>query len=981
MIRDRTEQRRQPAGLPAQLLLVCLLLAGSRSLQAANACFYDGVSQTRLTHIIQQISDRYQTAVITDNTRTDSVWLAQPLGDCSLAEFLDYVIAGSDWHYRLSSAGVVLYFRPQEDGRAVPESTPEEVIVTGVPYLRDPDLAVRYSSNGLMEQAAMAPGQLAGSNDLTASVGRISALTFTQEAGMDRNLSIRGLSSDFTRVLVNGMPMLATSTSIDARGSVNNSRSFDFDVLPQGLFTHVLVSKSVDARGGAGAIGGSVDLRTPLPLPLAQPADSPRQWLSLQAESNTSNGSDGMALAGGLQGISDDGDSGWLLGFSYRDRATEERGFSTVRWQTADWGEQPLLTAEQQALLASGEVFYPRHNRYDLLERQQTTYGLNSALQWHNTGWGDVDLTLFSARTRQEMHEYHISSAGLKTQDLSAVQVNDFAVDDAGMKYGDFSGVDIRSEHNHEMDETRLSQLKLDWYMPFSADIRLHSSLGYQRSVFDSPVHDKVSLMSYDQDFSFDLRPDDRMAVNHYGFDISDPQEWQLYSVTLQDDQVINQYRVASLELEINNSSAVKQYAGVQFQGFFNDRRQAEYDNDSLSGPVGAWYQLTPGHFSSGPGPASLPSHWVVGRQDVIDYLGLTDAELIRDPLQQRRLNEYSWDGWWQTSFEFWQLDWPIRGDAGLRYSATRQFVRGNWQIGDETSAITTRNAYANWLPSLHLVAQARDDLLLRFAYRRDLAQPAIDDLTSPLLLRSSAQLIEGGNTELQPSHAHAFDLAAEWYGTEQQFLALGLFYKRIDSLIVEQVEEVTLDQLPYYNPLWDQQSLPDGIYTYRRPVNGPGTDISGLELSIDLPFYFLPLPFSHLGISAGYALSRGLVRYPLDNGYDTLPPPGLSRHVVNASVWYRSRHFRTGVTLRARSQYLTRVPGANDNDREGVNAAVILGAYASWDVSPQLSLSVDARNLTNEAFDLFVDSSNRVYSYSTTGTEIFAGISLKFGG
>lgn len=957
---------------------VGLLLTGSAYTQAANRCFYDGVSQTTLSHIIQQVSDRYQLAVLTNYPQPDTTWLAQPLGDCSLSEFLNYATANSGWHYRQTAAGVVLFYGPQAQTEVADNKTAEEVIVTGVPFIRDASLASRYNSNTLSTRATLSRGQLAGNNDLTSSVAATSAVAFSQEAGMDRNLSIRGLGADFTRVLVNGMPMLATGTSIDARGSVNNSRSFDFDMLPPGLFTQVELDKSAAARTEEGAIAGSVDLRTPLPL---ADNNAGQQWFALQNEQNLSHDGNGFALSGGLQGARDNGTAGtigWLIGLSYRTRATQERGFSTVRWQTADWGEQPALSVEQQTQLEHGEVFYPRHNRYDILDREQTSYGLNSALQWHNTGWGDFDLTAFMARSQQTMHEYHISSAGLKTQDLSHIRVNDFATRHAGMLYGNFSGVDIRSEHNYETDETRLGQLKFDWYLPLSERVRLHSALGYQRSVFDSPDHDKVTLMSYAQDFSFDLRQNNRFALNHYGFDITNPQEWQLYQINLREDQVINQYRVASFELDIKHNDNFRHFAGTQLQGFLNDRAEGEYNNSDINGPVGEFYQRTPGDFSAGPGPSGLPHHWIVGSHAVIDAFG-TNTALVHDPLQQRRLNEYTWSSWWQTSYDFWQWPWPLRGDLGLRYSATRQLVRGRWSIDSDSSAVNNRSDYDNWLPAFHLVMQARDDLLLRFGYRRDLARPSIEDLTSPLLLRSSARLVEGGNTQLQPSRAHSFDVSAEWYGDEQQFFSTGLFYKRIDSLVVAQVEELTLEQLPYYNPQWDQLALSDGLYTYRRPVNGPGTDISGLELNLQLPFYFLPAALQNFGVRVSYGLNRGLVRYPLDDGVTTLPAPGLSRHVVNGELWFRNQSVSAGLTLKARSQYLTRVPGANDNDREGVNASLITGAYLRWNASSELTFSLDARNLGNEPFDLFVDKTNRVYSYSTTGTEILAGISLNF--
>ena len=952
--------------------LVLLLI----SRPALSACFYDGVSETRLSHMLQQLSQNYGVSAISHLPGDSPV--PQPLGSCSLDEFLSLISQHSHWQAQSSASGIVLSLAEQQ-----PEPKPEpatedaaipEVLVLGMPGGLSAGLETRYASTGLVGQSDMAPGTLTGASDLTTSLGRVSAVTFSQEAGMDRNISIRGLSSDYSRVLVNGMPMLATSASIDARGAVNNSRSFDFNVLPQGLFTQALVSKTTDARTDEGAIGGTVDLRTPMPLD----ADAAQQWLSVQGENNITNGAGGSALAGGFSGATEERAFGWLVGFSLRQRTTEERGYSTVRWQTSDWGDQDLLNAQQQEELDS--LFHPRHNRYDLLLRSQDVAGVTAALQWQDERWGKVGLTLLRAQMEQSLHEYHISAVSLKDQDLSSVVVNDYATDASGMVYGSFSNVDIRSEHNYEVDTTDLSQVKLGWQLPLSGAWTLNSSLGFMNSHFWSPVHDKVSLTAYGQDFSYDLRGNSRIAVNHYGFDITDPTQWQLSRITMAEDQLDNRYQVASMELAFDQGPGLRQYWGMQYQDFANDRGEAEYDNDSVSGLYTAYYQQTPGNFGSGLGVSGLPRSWVVGSQSLIRALGLADATLTRDPTAQRRLDETTWSGWWQSGFEIWTLPWPVRGDAGVRWSATEQRVRGAWLIDDETQAVDNRTQYHNWLPSLHLVAHARDDLLLRFGYSRDLARPSIDNLTSALQLRSSARLVEGGNNRLRPSRAHSFDLAGEWYGDDGQFLSAGLFYKRIDSVIVETVEQVTLDELPYYNPAW--ATLSDGgEYSYRRPVNGPGTDISGVELGAAIPFLWLPAPLNRSGLDLGYALSHGVVRYPLEEGQVTLDAPGLSRHVLSADLWYRADKLKTGLTLRARSRYLTRVPGNNDNDREGVNAAVIVGAYLNWQMSEPLTLSLDLRNITNQAYDQFVDKSNRVYSYSTTGTELMAGVSWRFGG
>ena len=71
-----------------------------------------------------------------------------------------------------------------------------------------------------------------------------------------------------------------------------------------------------------------------------------------------------------------------------------------MRWQAADWGEQNQLSADKQALLASGQVFSPRHNRYDILHRDQETLGVSAAYQWRDDYWGNIDVAVLGASER-----------------------------------------------------------------------------------------------------------------------------------------------------------------------------------------------------------------------------------------------------------------------------------------------------------------------------------------------------------------------------------------------------------------------------------------------------------------------------------------------------------------------------------------------------------------------------------------------------
>src|SRR5690606_35678150 len=91
--------------------------------------------------------------------------------------------------------------------------------------------------------------------NLADSLQRVPGVTITREGGEGRQISLRGLGPDFTRVQVNGMEALGTSSSpMDARGGVSRSRAFDFNIFASELFNQIDVKKSYSADQEEGGI-------------------------------------------------------------------------------------------------------------------------------------------------------------------------------------------------------------------------------------------------------------------------------------------------------------------------------------------------------------------------------------------------------------------------------------------------------------------------------------------------------------------------------------------------------------------------------------------------------------------------------------------------------------------------------------------------------------------------------------------------------
>lgn len=109
----------------------------------------------------------------------------------------------------------------------------EEITVTG---FRDSLFKAReYKRLAMVSQDSILAEDIADFPDLNLadSLQRVPGISITREAGEGRQISLRGLGPDFTRVHINGMEALGiTSSPMDARGSVSRSRAFDFNILP-----------------------------------------------------------------------------------------------------------------------------------------------------------------------------------------------------------------------------------------------------------------------------------------------------------------------------------------------------------------------------------------------------------------------------------------------------------------------------------------------------------------------------------------------------------------------------------------------------------------------------------------------------------------------------------------------------------------------------------------------------------------------------
>lgn len=231
----------------------------------------------------------------------------------------------------LSTAAGTSY--AQENG--ADSSMLEEVVVTGFRQSLATSLNTKRESAGSVdaiyaEDIADFPDQ-----NLAESLQRIPGVAITRDAGEGRQVSVRGLGAQFTRVQINGMEAMSTTGATDSSGGANRSRSFDFNTFASELFTELAVVKTSSASLDEGSLGATIQLQTARPL---DSSDNFNFTVNGQIGYNDLSDESDPRLSAVISGKNDEETFGWLASVSYTKRNALEEGFSTVRWQTAsDW--------------------------------------------------------------------------------------------------------------------------------------------------------------------------------------------------------------------------------------------------------------------------------------------------------------------------------------------------------------------------------------------------------------------------------------------------------------------------------------------------------------------------------------------------------------------------------------------------------------------------------------------------------------------
>jgi len=428
----------------------------------------------------------------------------------------------------------------------------QTVQVSGLRASLESALNAKRQDNGIVDVIkAEDMGKFPDTN-LAESLQRVPGVVIDRDAGEGRNITVRGLGQDFTRVRINGIEGLATTGGTDSSGGTNRGRGFDFNVFASELFSSLTVRKSSSADVDEGSLGATVDLQT------LRPFDLKGFNATIAAKGKYNDGSEKVdpRVAFMLSNTFMDRTLGVLVSGAFSKRRVLEDGFSTVRWDngpssggwcapqgvTANPSNStattcgpaaqgvPRLPASQAATDAYNAAsnpnnFHPRLPRYGRLTHDQDRLGLTASVQWRPQRGTLLTFDMLYSKldaTRQEDFLEAISfsrSASQGGKPQTSVVEAQYAPNGA-LLYGKYNGVDVRAESRYDELNTTFTQPTLTLEHKFNDSWSMSAKVGRANSKFRNPVQTTVTLDALNVNgYTLDFRQDSRAATIGYPFD------------------------------------------------------------------------------------------------------------------------------------------------------------------------------------------------------------------------------------------------------------------------------------------------------------------------------------------------------------------------------------------------------------------------------------------------------------------------------
>ncbi|MES2722253.1 MAG: TonB-dependent receptor, partial [Pseudomonadota bacterium] len=860
----------------------------------------------------------------------------------------------------------------------------------------------------------------------------ISGVAITRDGGEGRQITVRGLGPQFTRVRINGMEALSTAGGTDASGGTNRGRNFDFNIFASDLFNSITVQKTASAETEEGSLGATIDLRTGRPLDY----NGFKFVASAQAGYNALSEEASPRAAAMISNTWADGTFGALASLAYSKRSLLDVGSSTVRWAPGTtfapgFDALPngagLPTTANPAAAANNSAFHPRFPRYDRYDQEQERLGATLALQWKPTDATQLTLDFLYAKLDGNREEQFLeapsfsvggacTAANVNTScGIADTNVVSSTITNGVMTAGTFNDVDLRVEDRFDELSTTFTQYSLDFSHAFTDSLKIHAVAGHSKSDHDNPVQTTIIWDQFNVDgYQFDYGQGRAPLLAYGNANLTNPNAWTLTQVRMRPQTAVNTYDTVSVDGQWDANDILTFKAGLSWKTYDFETTELRRSigtsaNQETTIPAGvaaianSTYAKTVTLPTEGLGvPAGTPTAWISPNYfSALTLFQLNDPtafggawRLGKEPSlsNNNSVSEEDKGGFVQAEWNTELAGMPFRGNVGVRHVKTQQTASGYTFVAGAAVPITVDREYDDTLPSINAVIEPFDNFLIRAGAAQTMSRPNLGNLTpgASVSVSGSSRTVTAGNPTLDPFRAKAYDLSFEWYYQPEALISIAFFKKKVDTF----VQTLSTQQVFSGNSFGIPDSVataacgatvgcsPTATWNFTTPINTPGGDVTGYEISFQQPFSFLPGPLANTGVLANYTSVKSSINYLNAAGATvaTTDLTGLSRKAYNVTLYYEDDKFSARVSASHRDKYLTRVLGQENTAAlpvpyDGTNETFNVDASFTYTFSDNLKFTVEGVNLTDEFQDQFNGQHNLMNFYHHTGREYLIGV------
>lgn len=826
--------------------------------------------------------------------------------------------------------------------------------------------------------------------NLAESLQRIPGVAIERDAGEGRAITVRGLGAQFTRVRVNGMETIATSTD---GASANRDRGFDFNIFASELFNSIVVHKTASAALDEGSLGAVIDLNTGNPLGYGAGTTLVG---SAQARYNDLNDDVSPRVAGLFAWNNADETFGVSASAAWTKYETAELGNNSVRWAAAEFqsvdGVDCTANPADPGCVEVAEAFHPRIPRYGLVNHERERLGITGAIQFRPSEDTDIEINALYSNFKEGRDEYW--GEVLLRSNEDEIDLSNYTIDgDNNIISAELDNAWVRNERYHRESETEFYQISGRLDQRFG-DLTVGLRGGFSKSDADIPV--ETSLMFDDrdaQDYAFDYS-DMKSPLLVFGTSVTDPTNFQLAEFRDRPSNVTNRFKTIALDLGWEASDALT-FSGGPFY------RQFEFETIGWrrDGVYCSVFTCVPGQYGAPVtadlaelfelGDAGQPdgntNSWVVPDLDAATaFIDLYGMPAVLDQGGQRSVTEKVTGGYVQADWDTMLGDIRTTGNLGLRYARTDQssqgFVSGEY--------VTVERDYEDWLPALNLNIFPADNFIIRGAVAKVVTRPTLGSLTPGGSVDQFNFRITTGNPMLEPYRAWNYDLSFEWYFAPGAIASIALFAKDIESFPIGDSLQIT----------WAESGLPTSLLTpgtpvhdaivngtdpnrefeYRTTINGEGAQIKGIEFGLNLPFSVFTETLSDFGVLGNVTYVDSKADSTFGSQTFTRSFFGVSDWSANGTAYYDNGRFSVRISGAYRSGYITGRSG-NGNIYEGFDPSFNLDASIRYKVTDNVELTLDGNNLTDQYRHRWTDDfARRNYENNHFGRVFMAGVRVQ---